>query len=109
MIMSVNMQQRVEQLINGKSYLLIDSAKRQSGTPEQFVFALPNLLSGVKSIRPVYCIISNTTYNVSAVSNVFAIDRSGITTSQGIPVGTYTVNSLISALNTLWNPVDIDF
>ena len=96
-------------MINNKTYLIIDSAKRQSGTAENFLYTLPNLVTGVKSIRPVYCIISNSAYNVGSVTNTFSIIRSGITLTLGITSGTYNITSLISALNVIWNPLRIDF
>ncbi len=96
-------------MINNKTYLLIDSSKRTSGTAESFLYTLPNLVTGVKSIRPVYCIISNSAYNVGSQTNIFSIVRSGVTLSQAIPVGTYNTTTLINALNLIWNPQDIDF
>lgn len=103
------MQQRIEQLINNKTYLLIDSSKRTSGTAEQFLYTLPDLVTGVKSIRPVYCILSNSAYNIGSQQNTFSIDRSGLTLTQAIPVGTYSEANLIDALNLIWNPLNIDF
>ena len=103
------MQQRIEVLVNNKSYILIDSSKRQSGVAEQFTYNLPNLITGVKSIRPVYCIISNSAYNIGALTNTFSIDRSGITLTQALTTGTYNTTTLMSQLNTLWNPLNITF
>jgi len=82
---------------------------RSSGTAEDFIYNLPNIITGVSTITPIYCIITNSVYNITAVTNVFGIIRSGVNINLGIPVGTYTINQLITALDLLWNPLDIDF
>ena len=54
-------------------------------------------------------IVSNSAYNVGSLTNTFSIVRSGITITQAIPVGTYNTTTLFDQLNTIWNPLNIDF
>lgn len=105
----MSIQERVEQLVNGKTYLIIDSAKRTSGTAENFTYTLPTLIKNVKSVRPVYTIISNCVYNITNTNNIFSVTRGGLTVSLGIPAGTYTIEQLITTLNGVWLPEDIQF
>ena len=103
----MSVQQRVEQLISGKQHIVIDSARRTSGVAENFTFTLPTLLKNIKSVRPVYAIISNCVYNVTNTNNIFSINRAGLVHSLGIPAGTYTIENLISTLNGVWLPESI--
>ena len=102
-------QQRVETLLNGKQYLVIDSSKRVTGTAEDFIINLPNILTNVKSVQPRYAIMTNSVYNVTGVNNVFAITRTGVDVVIGISAGSYTIEELIDELNTVWNPTNIEF
>ena len=88
----MSVQARVEQLISGKTHIVIDSARRSSGVAENFTFTLPTLLKNVKSVRPVYAIISNCVYNITNTNNIFSIDRGGLIISLGIPAGTYSID-----------------
>jgi len=105
----MSVQARVEQLISGKTHIVVDSAKRTSGVAENFVFTLPTLLRNVKSVRPVYTIISNCVYNITNTNNIFSINRGGLIISLGIPAGTYNIGQLIITLNSVWLPEDIQF
>ena len=105
----MSVQQRVEQLISGKSHVVIDSARRSSGVAENFTFTLPTLLRNVKSVRPLYAIISNCVYNVTNTNNIFSINRGGPIVSLGIPAGTYNINQLIDTLNGAWEVENIQF
>ena len=40
---------------------------------------------------------------------MFSIVRTGTTITLGIPPGSYTITTLITALNLIWNPLRIDF
>ena len=64
-----NVVKRVNTLLNGKSYIIIDSSYRVSGTAESFLFMLPDLISNVKSVKPIYTIMSNNVYNITQLSN----------------------------------------
>ena len=76
---------------------------------ENFTFTLPTLLRNVKSVRPLYAIISNCVYNVTNTNNIFSINRSGPIVSLGIPAGTYNITQLINTLNGAWEVENIQF
>jgi hypothetical protein len=76
---------------------------------ENFTFTLPTLLKNVKSVRPVYAIISNCVYNITNTNNIFSIERGGLVISLGIPAGTYSIDQLILTLNGVWLPENLQF
>lgn len=73
--MTSTLAEKVSIKLTGKAYIVVDSSKRVSGTAENFIFTLPTLYQNVKSIKPVYIIISNNIYNITAVTNLLTIIR----------------------------------
>lgn len=73
------------------------------------MFTLPYLIRNVRSVRPVYTIISNCVYNVTNTNNIFSINRGGLILSLGIPPGTYNIDQLVDTLNGVWLPENLQF
>ena len=72
------MQQEITSLLLGKQYLIIDSSKRESGKPEDFVIRFPSIINNIKSVKPVYTIMTNNVYNITAVNNTITYEINGI-------------------------------
>jgi hypothetical protein len=100
---------QVNAILNRKQTVVVDSSRRTSGASENFTFTLPEIIKNVKNIRPVEVIMSNKLYNITGQTNLLEIYRDGVNIAIAIPSGNYDIDSLMLALNTIWNPQNISF
>ena len=84
--------QLVNRKVKKQEFLTIDSSKRSSGIPEDFVYTLPVLFKDVKAIYPLQVLISNNIYNLTIYSNSFSVNREGTIITKELPVGNYDID-----------------
>lgn len=80
---------------------LIKSSDRNSGNSADFKIASTELLQGTYLVKHV--MIPNTVNNVNAANNYFTLTDNGTTKDVYVPVGNYTVNTLLPAIQTAMN------
>ena len=87
--------------IQKKHILLLNSKDRSSGTATDCVFHLnENDLHESHSVMLKDIIIPNTMYNIRSTNNTLDYDIGGVAKSVNIPVGSYSIAELVTALNT---------
>jgi hypothetical protein len=87
--------------------LLIQSADRVIGTPDDFEVPVP-LIRSPKSVSLLSCSMPNTMYNITAANNTIHWDRGGPLSASLTP-GAYTSASLETALAAAMNVADSTF
>jgi|SRR5579885_75937 len=88
------------------SYCLIKSSDRTTGNSNQFQIDLLVPIQGVKKVSLAQATIPNTIYNIQTnVNDRFNFFR-GSSFSYQIPAGAYTINNLLSTIQTGINGLD---
>jgi hypothetical protein len=85
------------------TYIKINSGKRTSGSPEDFVFKLPHNIHRGEQYEFCYAHIPYTIHNIGSTNNKFYFDEGGGTLTATIPSGFYTSTTLLEALHTALN------
>jgi len=87
--------------LNSKNGVSIDG----TSNTEEIRFDLPFKLEEIKGIKPLFCTVPMTQYNISSSNNVFEfVEQTGaVTDSTTITPGNYTIDELVTALTTGMN------
>ncbi len=88
--------------------LLLHSKDRINGTSTNFTLQLPEAITNVSSIELMSVSIPATVYNVDSSNNTFYFIDGGVDKSVTLDSGSYSSESIITALETETNAVGVN-